>query len=202
MVRDAEATRNKLVSAARQYFAEHGYERTTVRAIAAEAGVNPALINRYFGGKEQLFAESVSIDLSFPDLSQVPRDRLGEALVRHFFKRWEGSAEDDLLRVLIRTAATNAEAAARIRAILAEQITRMVTRLAGPDQAPQRAALIATQMLGLAYCRYVLGLSDTELPQETAVATVGATLQRYLLGELGLTGEPAQNAHRTMSPQV
>ena len=184
MARNADETRRKLVAAARQYFAEHGYERTTVRAIAAEAGVNPALINRYFGGKEQLFAESVSIDLGFPDLSGVPRDQLGETLVRFFFARWEGRAEDDLLRVLIRTAATNAEAAERIRTVLAEQIVGLVTQLAATGDSRQRAALVATQMLGLAYTRYVLGLTDADLPRETAVAAIGTTLQRYLLGDL------------------
>src|SRR5690606_33589660 len=61
MSRDAGATRKNLILAARRHFASVGYERATVRAIAADADVNPALINRYFGGKEQLFAEAVSI---------------------------------------------------------------------------------------------------------------------------------------------
>lgn len=188
MPRDADNTRRNLVLAARRHFAAVGYERATVRAIAADAEVNPALINRYFGGKEQLFAEAVSIDLAFPDLSQTPREKIGEALVRHFFRRWEGDSTDDLLRVLIRTAATNPEAAERIRAILAEQVGGMVTRLAGPAEAPRRAALIATQMLGMAYCRYVLGLPDEMLPSSLAIPVIGATLQRYLFDPLEVSG--------------
>ena len=184
MARNADETREKLVAAARRFFAEHGYERATVRAIAAEAGVNPALINRYFGGKEELFAASVAIDLSFPDLSAMPRDRIGEALVRHFFKRWESSDSDDLLRVLVRTAATSREAAERIRSIFSQQIVVLVTRLAGPERARERAALIATQMLGLAYCRYAIGLTDAILPQSVAVAAIGPTIRRYLFEEL------------------
>ncbi|WP_285295624.1 TetR family transcriptional regulator [Aureimonas altamirensis] len=184
MARDAQATRERLIAAARMMFSRQGFERTTVREIAGEAGVNPALINRYFGGKEQLFAEAVSIDLDFPDLSRVKRDRVGRTLVAHFFARWEGSDENDLLRVLIRTAATNGEAAARIRAILTEQVTAMVADVAGPDRARERACLIATQILGLAYARNVLGLSNEDVAPETALGMIGDTIQRYLLADL------------------
>lgn len=184
MARDAQATRQRLVLAARKAFSERGFERTTVREIAGEAEVNPALINRYFGGKEQLFAEAVAIDLNFPDLAGVEHDRLGRTLVAHFFARWEGSDGDDLLRVLIRTAATNGAAAARIRAILTDQVTAMVTGVAGAERARERACLIATQILGLAYARYVLGLSDEDVAPETALAMIGSTVQRYLFADL------------------
>ncbi|WMT89166.1 TetR family transcriptional regulator [Pelagibacterium sp. H642] len=184
MGRDAQATRARLVAAARQAFSEHGYERTTVRQIAAEAGVNQALINRYFGGKEQLFAEAVSIDLELPDLAGVARAEVGQALAAHFFRRWEGEETDDLLRVLIRTAATNAEAAARIRSIFAGQILRAVESIAGAERARERAALIATQILGLAYARYVLGLTGEDISRETIRAMVGGTLERYLFDPL------------------
>jgi AcrR family transcriptional regulator len=184
MARDAQATRERLITAARRAFSERGFERTTVREIATEAGVNPALINRYFGGKEQLFAEAVSIDLAFPALSAVDRSQLGNTLVAHFFKRWEGRREDDLLRVLIRTAATNPAAASRMRLILADQVIAMVVRAAGPARARERACLIATQILGLAYARYVLGISDEDVPQATVLHMVGGTIQRYLVEEL------------------
>ena len=182
--RDAQATRERLIGAARKAFSQNGFERTTVREIAGEAGVNPALINRYFGGKEQLFAEAVAIDLKFPDLARIERDLLGRTLVGHFFARWEGSEEDDLLRVLIRTAATNREAAARIRSILAEQVMVMVTQVAGPERARERACLIATQILGFAYARNVLGLSDQDIKHETALFMIGDTIQRYLVADL------------------
>lgn len=184
MSRDAQATREKLVAAARRAFSERGFERTTVREIAGDAGVNPALINRYFGSKEQLFAEAVSIDLAFPPLGDVAKDEIGERLVAHFFRRWEGSEEDDLLRVLVRSAATNEEAAGRMRDIFAGQIVAMVARVAGPDKATERAALIATQVLGLAYLRYVLGLGEDRIARATLQTMVGATLQRYLFDPL------------------
>ena len=181
MARDAQATRERLVRAARKVFSERGFERTTVREIAADAGVNPALISRYFGGKEQLFADAVSMDLEFPDLSQVGQEDVGKALVEHFFKRWEG---DDLLQMLVRTAATNAKAASRIRTVLTEQVALMVTRVTGPERARERACLIATQMLGLAYARYVIGLSDEDVSQNAIVFMVGGTVRRYLFDEL------------------
>jgi len=186
MSRDAAATRARLIIAARRHFAQSGYEGAKVRDIAADAKVAPALINRYFGGKERLFAQAVAIDLDFPDLSAMPREKVGTAMVEHFFRRWEGDQSDDLLRVLVRTAATTDEAAERIRSIFTGQIVPVVRQVAGDEDAEQRAALIATQMLGLAYCRYVLGLEDSILPRAMVIHQIGATVQRYLTGTLDI----------------
>lgn len=183
-MRNSTATRGRLIAAARKAFSERGFERTTVRDIAADAGVNPALINRYFGGKEQLFAESVAIELRFPDLASVARAEVGRTLVCHFFNRWEGNEEDDLLRVLIRTAVTNAEAATRIRTILADQVMSMVAAVATPERAAERASLIATQILGLAYARFILGVTDQQITKDVMVSMIGATIQRYLFDAL------------------
>jgi len=180
MARDAEATQARLLQAARRQFAALGYERTTVRGIAAEAEVNVALINRYFGGKEELFARAVAIDLELPDLSETENDEVGPRLVEHFFRRWEGRESDDLLRVLVRTAATNLTAADKIREILHNQILPLVTKISGEHGARQRATLVATQMLGLAYCRYVLDFGEDYLDRAAAASAIGATLQRYL----------------------
>jgi AcrR family transcriptional regulator len=181
MTRDAEATQARLLMAARRHFASNGYDRTTVRDIAAEAGVNVALINRYFGSKDELFARAVAIDLELPDLGGADKTAIGARLVDHFFRRWEGRETDDLLRVLIRTAATNTSAADKILQVLHHQILPLVTRLSGEDGAKRRSTLIATQILGLAYCRYVLNLGDDYLDQAAARAAIGETLQRYLL---------------------
>lgn len=183
-MRNAASTRERLIVAARKAFSERGFERTTVREIAADASANPSLINRYFGGKEQLFAQSVSIDLELPDLRGVARDAVGRTLIRHFFERWEGEEHDDLLRVLIRTAVANDEAADRVRLILAGQVTSMVAQLASPERAQERAALIATQILGLAYARHALGLSDELISPRVAEVMIGATIQRYLFEDL------------------
>lgn len=184
MVKDASATRERLIAAARKAFCQRGYAATTVREIAADAGVNPALINRYFGGKEQLFIDSVAIDLKFPDLGAVPRGEVGRTLLWHFFERWEGSEEDDHLRVLIRTAVTNAEAAERMRIILSTQVTSTIAKRVSPDRASERACLVATQILGLAYARFILGFSDQQISRDVMVAMIGATIERYLFDRL------------------
>lgn len=182
-MRDVDQTRAKLVAAARRAFAENGYDATTVRRIALDAGVNPALINRYFGGKEGLFATSVPVDLELPSLGDTPRGEVGPRLVAHFFQRWEGRPEDDLLQTLIRTAPGNSEAAARMRGVLADQVGAMVASVQA-DRPRERAALIATQILGLAYVRYVLGVADPVLPADLVIPAVGWTIERYLFDEL------------------
>ncbi|HEV7434160.1 MAG TPA: TetR family transcriptional regulator [Pseudorhizobium sp.] len=184
MTRDAEATKERLILAARRMFSERGFDGTTVREIAAHAEVNPALINRYFGGKEQLFAEAVSIDLALPDLSRTKREDIGATLAMHFFRRWEGDEHDDLLRVLIRTAATNPNAAARIQEVLGKQVTPMIASLSSHATASQRAYLVATQILGLAYTRYVIGMPTAEMEHERVVSVIGDTLQRYIVDPL------------------
>src|SRR5690349_9826613 len=93
--RRSHDTRARILAAARPLFAEEGYEATTIRAIAAAAKADPALVVRYFGGKEGLFAEAAAFDLRIPDVASIPREALGEALVRHFLARWEGDPADD-----------------------------------------------------------------------------------------------------------
>ncbi|NGP17013.1 TetR/AcrR family transcriptional regulator [Devosia aurantiaca] len=183
-MRDAIATQERLLLAARRRFADQGFELTTVREIADDAGVNVALISRYFGGKEDLFARAVAIDLQLPDLSAVPQEQIGARLVEHFFRRWEGEPADDLLRVLVRTAATHPAAAARVADIFDSQVRPLVAMLAGDGEAAQRASLVATQVLGLAYCRYVLSLKSNELTRASTHRMIGETIQRYLFAPL------------------
>src|SRR5690242_21500 len=95
--RGAEATRSRILGAARRLFAAEGFERTTVRAVAAAASIDPALVLRYFGSKEQLFAAAAAFELRLPDPAISPRDRLGATLVAHFLDRWEGDPHDRAL---------------------------------------------------------------------------------------------------------
>lgn len=186
----AIATRARILAAARAQFARQGYDRTTIRTVAAEAEADPALVMRYFGSKDGLFAAASAFDLRFPDLGAVARDRLGETMIRHFLTLWEGDPSDQSLRILLRAGATEAEAAARCRALFADQVLPAV-RKAAPDQEELRAGLIATQMLGLALCRFILEVPPVaNMPPETVIATIGPTLQRYLTGPLGQP-EPA-----------
>lgn len=178
--RRSDATRAAILAAAREQFAASGYQAATIRAIAAAAGVDPALVIRYYGNKEQLFAAAAEFDLRLPDLAEAPRGTAGTALVRHFLDRWE---EDETLMALLRAASTNAAAAERMQAIFAKQVVPAIARATGdtPRAAATRAGLIATQMLGLALCRYVLALPPVaRMPREEIIRRVGATVQAYL----------------------
>ncbi|MCV7300968.1 TetR/AcrR family transcriptional regulator [Mycobacterium barrassiae] len=179
MRRSSEQTKAQILAAARERFAESGFERATIRAIAADANIDPSMVMRYFGSKDQLFAAAADFDLELPDLSDVDRDQLGAALVDHFMNRWE---RDEVLIVLLRASATNAEAAERMRALFASQLLPAVAKI-NPDAPERRAALIATQTLGLALCRYVLQLPPiVAMSRDEAVAWLGPTVQRYLDG--------------------
>ena len=179
--RTSAGTRASILAAARQRFATDGYDGATIRAIAGDAAIDPSMVMRYFGNKQQLFAAAADLDLQLPDLATLPRRALGRLLAAHFLQRWE---TDDALKVLLRTASTNEAAAARMHAIFTTQLTRVVARgPADPEEAPLRAGLIATQVLGMALCRYVLQLAPmTELTRDEVVAWLGPTLQRYVAG--------------------
>ncbi|MFF1818932.1 TetR family transcriptional regulator [Kribbella sp. NPDC058245] len=179
--RKSERTRAAILTAARERFGADGYERATVRSIAADAAIDPAMVIRYFGSKEKLFAEAVEFDIRLPDLSDVPAADVGTTLVRHLFVRWES---DDTLRVLLRTAATNETAAERMRTVFASQLAPTLSRLA-VDQPELRAGLVATQALGFALCRYILQFPPvTALSADEAVAILAPTITHYLTGPL------------------
>ncbi|MBW6439480.1 TetR family transcriptional regulator [Actinoplanes hulinensis] len=177
--RRSDATRAAILAAARERFAADGFERATIRAIAADARIDPSMVMRYYGNKEGLFAAAAEFDLRLPDLAGAEPTSVGEVLVRHFLERWEG---DDTLLALLRAAVTQEGPAERMRAIFAGQLGPLSARLA-PEagQAPLRAGLVASQMLGFALCRYVLRLPPmVGLEREEAVAWLGPTVQRYL----------------------
>ncbi|MCV7419179.1 TetR/AcrR family transcriptional regulator [Mycobacterium yunnanensis] len=175
----ADQTKAVILAAARERFAASGYEAATIRAIAADANIDPSMVMRYYGTKDQLFAAAAEFDLQFPDLSDLAPDDLGHALVSHFLSRWEA---DDALVVLLRSATTNADAAQRMTDIFAAQLLPAITKFA-PDDAPRRAGLIATQVLGMALCRFVLRLPPVVgLSRDELIEWLGPTLQRYAVG--------------------
>ncbi|MDO9415743.1 TetR/AcrR family transcriptional regulator [Pararhizobium sp.] len=173
----AERTREAILSAARILFAERGYDGATVRDIAARAGIDPAMVIRYFGGKDMLFVQAADLDLRLPDLSDVPGDAIGETLVRHFLAIWETGGAAGGLPVALRSAASNELAAGRLREIFATQVAPALARAPGIRPGPL-AGLVASQLLGLAFCRYVLKLPPVVvIPPETLVIEVGRSVQ-------------------------
>ncbi|WP_330182112.1 TetR family transcriptional regulator [Nocardia sp. NBC_01503] len=179
--RRSDATRAAILEAARRRFAEDGVRKATIRAIAADAGIDPSMVMRYYGSKEGLFAAAVDIQLELPDLSVAQPDSLGELLVRRFLELWENQPGNEVLLTLLRSAVTDDTVTDRVRQIFAEQVMPTVLRFGEPADAPRRAALIVTQMLGIALCRYVLRIPPVlALTPDELVAEVGPTIQRYL----------------------
>jgi AcrR family transcriptional regulator len=172
-----------ILQAAQARFAADGFERTTIRAVAADARIDPSMVMRYYGSKRGLFAAATDVDLELPDLSGVPADALGAAAVDHFLSRWEGERADDSLRILFASAATSATAAARMQEIFHAQLEPVVAA-AGPHDpatAAVRAGLVATQMLGFALCRYVLRLRPVvDLERDDVLRWLAPVIQRYL----------------------
>ncbi len=178
----SEATRAAILAAARDRFAADGYERATIRAIAGDADIDPSLVMRYFGNKEGLFAAASTVDVRLPEVDPDGPEPPGTQLARHLVTRWE---EDDILVALLRVAVTNPAGVERVLEVFATQILPTVRSLTPfPEQAQKRAALVGTQVLGLALTRYVLRMPPvTELTPEEVVAWLGPTLQRYLMDE-------------------
>jgi len=182
-MRNASDTKAAILAAARTRFAAEGYRSASIRAVARDVGVDAALVVRYFGSKPGLFAAATDIDLRIPDLTGAPAGVHGQRLVEHVLARWDaGTLEGQALLILLRSAASDAAAAAGMRELFARQLVPALRRLITDDsEAPQRAALVASQILGLALARSVLELPPFDaMPSDLIAATVGATIQRYL----------------------
>jgi AcrR family transcriptional regulator len=180
-VRRSDATRAAILAAARHRFAQDGFRKATIRAIAADAEIDPSMVMRYYGNKEGLFDAALEIDLELPDLGVVQPDSLGEAIMRRFLELWETPPGDEILLTLLRSAMTDDSVGQRAQRIFSGQITPMVLRVGDPADAPRRAGLIASQVLGLALCRYVLRLEPVvAMTHAELIADLAPVLQRYL----------------------
>ncbi|MFF5976892.1 TetR family transcriptional regulator [Streptomyces sp. NPDC012769] len=180
--RRSDATRTAILDAARERFAADGYERATIRAIARDAGIDPSMVMRYYGNKEGLFAAASTFELELPELGALPARHAGAALVAHFLDRWE---RDDVLTGLLRVGVTNEAGAERMRSVFAEQLGPITAGVCpDPADAPRRAGLVASQILGMALTRYVLRLPPlVDMSREDVEAWLGPTVQRYLTAE-------------------
>ncbi|MET4658357.1 MULTISPECIES: TetR family transcriptional regulator [unclassified Streptomyces] len=178
--RRSDATRGAILAAARERFAADGYERATIRAIARDANIDPSMVMRYYRNKEGLFAAAVAIDLRLPNLSGAhSRQDAGRILVEHFLDMWENN---EVLTALLRVGVTNQAGAERMQGILRDQLLPVTRQVCpDPEQVPTRAALLASQLLGLALTRYVLRMPPAvELARSEIVVWLAPTIQRYL----------------------
>ncbi|MGX1309656.1 AcrR family transcriptional regulator [Amorphus suaedae] len=177
----SDLTRARILDAARALFAEAGYAGVSVREIAAEAGADPALVIRYFGSKEQLFAAAARIDLRLPDLEGADPGDVGLRLAKHFTVVWTDPLTAPGLRVLLRSAATQPEVSERMRGVFASQVIPAIRAYDPSGDSDWKAALVASQVLGFALTRYVLELpAMTQLPEAALVAHLGRLIQTAL----------------------
>ncbi|WP_067699262.1 TetR/AcrR family transcriptional regulator [Nocardia jejuensis] len=179
--RRSDATRAAILDAARRRFAEDGFRKATIRAIAADAGIDPSMVMRYYGSKDGLFAAAVDVQLGLADIVAGEPDSLGERMVHRFVQLWEEPPSSEILLILLRSSVTDDAVTDRVREIFAHQVMPAVLSVGDPADAPRRAGLIVTQMLGIALCRYVLRIPPVvALTLDQLVAEVGPTVQRYL----------------------
>lgn len=175
--RNADATRADILTAARNRFGADGYERTTLRAIAGDVGVDPALVIRYFGSKQQLFAAAADFTLHLPDLTTMPPEEMAAALLTRFFAVWEA---DTTFVALLRAAMTSPEAADTMRSVFATQVAPTVAAVA-PDRAASRAAMIGSLVIGMATVRYVLEAPAAQAMSHDELIGWAAPMIRSLL---------------------
>lgn len=174
--RDSARTRAAILHAARHHFATRGFDQTTIRAVAADAAIDPSMVMRYFGSKEGLFRAAARFDVPLLDSDTVPLEELGEALMRALLRR-----EQTDTFIALRAAMTNRSAAGRLHDIFLNQIAAVLSPTMGRMVAAERASLVASQLIGLAISRHILGFPAlSDMNDETLIQRVAPTLQRYL----------------------
>jgi len=193
----SEDTRGRILDAARAAFGERGYDGVSIRQIAADAGVDPALVHHYFGTKQRLFVAATRFPFDPREaiaglVADGPPDRLGERFVRFVIALWDRPDVRPTVTGVVRSATTDPGAAAMARRLLAEGPLLALTTLIRLPDAELRAALASSQLMGIAFARYVLAVEPlASISPDELGAAVGPVVQRYLTGDLGLpAGDP------------
>jgi AcrR family transcriptional regulator len=188
-------TREAILEAARREFAQHGYDRTTIRNVARGAGVDPALVHYFFGTKTELFAAAMQLPINPAEL--VARllagepEGIGERLIGTFLSVWDHAANRDVFIGLIRSAVTDEHAATLLREFAVRELFGRVAAAVGTEDAELRASLVFSQIFGLAVARYILRVEPlASAPGQVVAATVGPTIQRYITGDLDPAARP------------
>ena len=176
----SQPTRDRILGAAKRLFAEHGFEKTTIRAVAQAAGVHASMVMRYYGSKEGLFAKAARIDFRLPELALLPLETRGTALINHILDSWEGPNNEEL-QALLRAAGTHPLARQRLAELVQEQAVPVIRRAISGDHVDERLGLIVIQIAGLVLSRHFLKHpSVLALDRETIVRRLGNAVQVYL----------------------
>jgi AcrR family transcriptional regulator len=182
-------TREAIRRAAGRQFAARGYDRTTIRSVAQEADVDPALVRHYYGSKLGLFAQTVDMPVAVQDrLGEVldgDPDRLGERFARFIVDELENPDGRMRLIGLIRAASSEPAAAEQVREMFRSTHVPTMARAQEDDAAALRAALVSAQVIGVVLARYVVGLEPlaSASPDELALALAPALQHLLALDE-------------------
>ena len=181
-------TREAIAEAARRQFAELGYDRATLRGIAGEAGVDAALVVRFYGSKDALFREVMAlppaVTEAFTALADGPRANVGRRLAEVIVGMLENPRSRSIVLGRIRSASSHPDAAALVREIVTRDVGGLVAALTD-DEPETRAVLVGSQVVGLALARYIVRVEPlASLPAADVVDFIAPTLQHYLVGTL------------------
>ncbi|MFV8296419.1 TetR/AcrR family transcriptional regulator [Mycolicibacterium fortuitum] len=181
--------RERILASARELFARNGIDKTSIRTIAADAGVDAALVHHYFGTKTQLFAAAIHIPIDpmtvIGKLQEVPVDQLGHTLPSILLPLWDSEIGKGFVATLRSILAGNDVSLVRsfLQDVIIGEIGPRVDN--PPGSARVRIQFVASQLVGVAMARYILELDPfASLPVDQIVETIAPTLQRYLTGEL------------------
>jgi AcrR family transcriptional regulator len=182
-------TREGIAMAARDLFATGGYRRTTIRAVASRAGVDPALVMHFYGSKEGLFRAATAMPFDpasmVEELLVVDRTAVGPHLARFLLRAWENPATLAVFLGRVRAAASEPEAAAVVRDQIAGELVAPLARRLGVDRPELRAGLVSSQLIGFVVARWIVEIEALrKLTEQQAVAMLGPVLQRYLVESL------------------
>lgn len=185
-------TRDAILDAARDCFAASGYDGATMRAIAAKARVDPALVHHFFGSKSQLFALAMELPLSarelLPNILAGDAASLGERIVRTFLELWESPKTRRRMLAVLRSAVSYEAAATMLRSFITREVLQEIARGLDSPDAESRAALAGSQLIGLAMARYVVKVEPLAAASiDQLVAAYAPTIQHYLTGRQLIT---------------
>lgn len=181
--------RETILGAAREMFAANGFERTTIRAVAKRADVDPALVHHYFGSKVDLFTASIALPVDprevLAPVYEAPLEDLGRALATALLAVWD-SPHRDAAVAMFRSEIAGGDSGLIRTFLLEVALDPLVARIDRPAGTGRlRAEFVATQMTGIMLVRYVLAFEPlASLPSEQVVEVIAPTLQRYFTGEL------------------
>ncbi|GAA1604071.1 MULTISPECIES: TetR family transcriptional regulator [Kribbella] len=180
-------TRGEIVQAARESFADKGFAATSMRAVARRAGVDAALVHHYFDSKNELFIEALALPVDprriAAQILDGPDDEIGRRIATAFLGVWESPDGQQRMKALFRSALSSDEVARMMREGITELIIQPVSAMLDVPDAKLRVGMVATQLVGTAVVRYLVGLEPVaSVDAETLIDRLAPVLQQHLTG--------------------